>query len=263
MTPFDGAGLFCFYYDGVGTPLTPAEASAYKQAGVDYALIKVSDGMTGGGAVVLQQMQAAWDGGLRVIPYGFFYSTWSGAEQLAILKAAQGGGERTYCADVESAISPAGLAGVGVSTWGNPLPTSLLNTGHPGEPSIGLLADVGVAAYLPQAYGGAWGVSPAQSIAIMEASYRACNLGSLTKPLIPTSDQGTGLLEFAKAAKAIGCNGIIAFRHGANNVSPQSFAGVAEIFTPVTPTPSPNPSPAVLVSGETYQTPKGDLVTFS
>ena len=144
-------------------------------------------------------------------------------------------------------------------SWGDP-------DSHPNAPSIGLFNDIGVTAQLPQAYSGAWKVSAAQAIATAMGQYNAI------KPvpaICPVNDQGDNLLAFALAAKAAGCAGISAWRHGANGVSPASFAGVAEVFAPPAPTPTPTPTPApapseqVLVAGTPYQTPKGDTITIS
>ena len=144
-------------------------------------------------------------------------------------------------------------------TWGNPLPT------HPGQPSIGQLADIGVGAILPMAYSGAWGITPQAAIAAMRQSYLECGLGSRMPPLLPVNDSGA-MLEFAQAAQAAGYLGVSGYRHGANGISPASFAGIAQVFPkgqsvprPTQPTPA---APVQLRSGVAYLTPKGDLLTL-
>lgn len=267
-TPFDGIGLWTFSYEGGGTPLDPADAAAYKAAGVDWVAFKVSDGIGGGGQAVFAAMSAAQNAGMRAIPWGFFEPGLDAGEQLQILWQASGEGFPCCICDLESVQAignmPAKAHGMelGISTWGNPLPTSLLNVGHPGAPSIGQLADIGVRAILPQAYGGDWGVSPAQAIAIMRAAYAACNLPNMP-PLLPISDQGAGALAFAQAAKAAGYGGVSFWRHGANGVTPAALAGVAAVFAPPPPPPPPPPpSPIQLQAGQQYLTPKGDTLVL-
>ena len=264
-TPFDGVGIWVLGARWGGTPITAAEAAAYKAAGVQWAAVKVSDGITGGGNAVIQDMQACWDGGLAVIPWTFIEPTAGDAgAQMHVCFLASGSGQKLAIADVEaqptniaSLTNQFGAAGTAVTTWGNPLPT------HPGQPSIGQLADLGVAAILPQAYAGAWKVSEAQAIATMVQSYAACGLGSRMPPLLPIGDTGN-MLAFAQAAKAAGCQGVSAFRHGANGITAASFQGVAEVFTPPAPTPPPDPAPAPvqLTAGTVYLTPKGDRLTL-
>ena len=75
------------------------------------------------------------------------------------------------------------------------------------------------------------------------------------------------MLAFAQAAKAAGCQGVSAFRHGANGITAASFQGVAEVFSPpVTPPdptpPDPTPAPVQLTAGTVYLTPKGDRLTL-
>ena len=264
-TPFDGVGIWVLGARWGGTPITAAEAAAYKAAGVQWAAVKVSDGITGGGNAVIQDMQACWDGGLSVIPWTFIEPTAGDAgPQMHVCFLASGSGQKLAIADVEaqptniaSLTAQFGAAGTAVTTWGNPLPT------HPGQPSIGQLADLGVAAILPQAYAGAWKVSEAQAIATMVQSYAACGLGSKMPPLLPIGDTGN-MLAFAQAAKAAGCQGVSAFRHGANGITAASFQGVAEVFAPPAPTPPPDPAPAPvqLTAGTVYLTPKGDRLTL-
>ena len=264
-TPFDGAGIWVLGTRWGGTAITAAEAAAYKAAGVQWAAVKVSDGTTGGGNAVIADMQACWDGGLAVIPWCFIEPTAGDAgPQMHTCFLASGSGQKLAIADVEA--QPQGIAGLvtqfggpntAVTTWGNPVPT------HDGQPSIGQLADIGVAAILPQAYAGAWGCSEDQAIATMQASYRAANLSNLP-PLLPIGDT-TNMVGFAQAAKAAGCNGVSAWRHGANGISPASFQGIAAIFPPP-PTPDPPapppPTTVQLQTGVVYLTPKGDSLTL-
>ena len=264
MNPFAGVGIWTFNFKGSGTVLTAADAAAYKAAGVDWAAVKVSDGTVGGGPGVIAQIQAAVAGGLQVIPWGFMYNAYSAAQQLADLKSAAGGGYSCGILDIEEYVNVLDFTGfdgliTALCSWGDP-------DSHPNAPSIGLFNDIGVTAQLPQAYSGAWKVSAAQAIATAMGQYNAI------KPvpaICPVNDQGDNLLAFALAAKAAGCAGISAWRHGANGVSPASFAGVAEVFAPPAPTPTPTPTPApapseqVLVAGTPYQTPKGDTITIS
>ena len=269
-TPFDGVGIWVLGTRWGGTAITSADAAAYKAAGVQWAAVKVSDGITGGGAAVIADMQACWDGGLRVIPWTFIEpSAGDAGVQMHVCWLASGSGMRAAIADVEA--QPSNIANLvtqfdpqstAVTTWGNPLPT------HPGQPSIGDLADIGVGALLPQAYAGAWAVTPAQAITRMLASYACCNLANMP-PLLPVGDTGA-MVAFAQAAKAAGCQGVSAFRHGANGISPASFAGIAAIFPPPDPPappppplPTPPPAPVQLLAGVTYLTPKGDVLTLS
>ena len=262
-TPFDGVGIWVLGTRWGGTAITQAEAAAYKAAGVQWAAVKVSDGTTGGGAAVIQDMQACWDGGLAVIPWCFIEPTAGDAgPQMKVCFLASGSGQKLAIADVEAQpqniaelVAQFGGAQTAVTTWGNPVPT------HDGQPSIGQLADIGVAAILPQAYAGAWGVTPAQAISQMVDSYGACGLGAKMPPLLPIGDTGE-MVGFAQAAKAAGCQGVSAFRHGANGISPDSFQGVAEVFAPAAPPPDPTPAPVQLTAGTVYLTPKGDRLTL-
>ena len=246
-----------------GTAITAAQAAAYKAAGVQWAAVKVSDGTTGGGNAVIADMQACWDGGLGVIPWCFIEPTAGDAgPQMHTCFLASGSGQKLAIADVEA--QPAGIAGlttqfakVAVTTWGNPVPT------HDGQPSIGQLADIGVGAILPQAYAGAWGVSEPKAISGMIASYKAANLSNLP-PLLPIGDTAN-MVAFAQAAKAAGCNGVSAWRHGANGISPASFQGIAAIFpapAPPDPPAPPPPTPVQLQTGVVYLTPRGDRLTL-
>ena len=262
-TPFDGVGIWVLGTRWGGTAITAAEAAAYKAAGVQWAAVKVSDGITGGGNAVIQDMQACFDGGLAIIPWTFIEPTAGDAgPQMHVCFLASGSGQKLAIADIEAQPTNIASLGIGfgiastaVTTWGNPLPT------HPGQPSIGQLADIGVAAILPQAYAGAWKVSEAQAIATMVQSYAACGLGSKMPPLLPIGDT-SNMLAFAQAAKAAGCQGDSAFRHGANGIGPDSFQGVAEVFAPPTPPPDPTPAPVQLTAGTVYLTPKGDRLTL-
>ncbi|MGH7611808.1 MAG: hypothetical protein ACREN4_07290 [Candidatus Dormibacteria bacterium] len=268
-TPFDGLGLWVFDFLGGGTPLTPADAAAYKAQGVRWFGFKVSDGLTGGGQAIFTSYSAGVNAGLTALPWGFFEPGIDTAQQLQILYQASGEGFPAAICDIESVQTIPSLAGpsahgmkLGISTWGNPLPTALLDIGHPGAPSIGQLADIGVRAILPQAYGEAWGVTPARAIQIMQAAYAACNLPNMP-PLLPTSDQGGEALAFAQAAKAAGYGGVSFWRHGANGVTPAALAGVAALFPPPAPSPPPPPpSPVQLVTGQEYLTPKGDTLVL-
>ena len=267
-TPFDGVGIWVLGSRWGGTPITAAEAAAYKAAGVQWAAVKVSDGITGGGAAVIADMQACWDGGLTVIPWTYIEPTAGDAVvQMHVCYLASGSGQKAAIADVEAQPSNLpnlttqfGPQGTAVTTWGNPLPT------HPGQPSIGQLADMGVGALLPQAYAGAWGVTEVAAIDRMAQSYAACNLGAKMPPLLPVGDTGQ-MIAFAQAAKAAGCQGVSAFRHGANGISPASFQGIAAIFPPPDPPappptpPAPPPATVQMQAGVIYLTPKGDQLT--
>ena len=267
-TPFDGVGIWVLgtrWTHDLGSAITAAQAAAYKAAGVQWAAVKVSDGLTGGGAAVIADMQACWDGGLAVIPWCFIEPTAGDAgPQMHICFLASGSGQKLAIADVEA--KPVNITGlvsqwtgpnVAVTTWGNPVPT------HDGQPSIGQLADIGVAAILPQAYAGAWGCSEDQAIATMQASYRAANLSNPPMPpLLPIGDTGE-MVAFAQAAKAAGCNGVSAWRHGANGISPASFQGISAVFPPPAPPAPPPPAPVQLHTGIVYLTPKGDRLVLS
>ena len=261
-TPFDGVGIWVLGTRWGGTAITQAQAAAYKAAGVQWAAVKVSDGLTGGGAAVIQDMQACWDGGLAVIPWCFIEPTAGDAgPQMHVCFLASGSGQKLAIADVEA--QPAGIAGLvtqfggpstAVTTWGNPVPA------HDGQPSIGQLADIGVGAILPQAYAGAWGCTEAEAILDMLNSYKAANLSNLP-PLLPIGDTGN-MLTFAQAAKDAGCNGVSAWRHGANGISPASFQGISAVFPPPTPPAPPPPTPVQLQTGIVYLTPKGDRLVL-
>ena len=262
-TPFDGVGIWVVGSRWGGTSITAAQAAAYKAAGVQWAAVKVSDGTTGGGNAVIADMQACWQGGLQVIPWTFVEpSAGDAGVQMHVCFLASGSGQKLAIADVESQpqniqnlVTQFGPSGTAVTTWGNPVPT------HDAQPSIGDLADLGVAAILPQAYAGAWGVTPAQAIATMAQSYAACNLGSKMPLLLPIGDTGE-MLAFAQAARAAGCQGVSAFRHGANGISPASFDGISAVFPPpAPPAPSP-PAPVQLQAGTVYLTPKGDRLVL-
>lgn len=266
-TPFDGVGIWVLGTRWGGTAITAAEAGGYKAAGVQWAAVKVSDGLTGGGAAVIQDMQACWEGGLQVIPWCFIEPTAGDAgPQMKVCFLASGSGQKLAIADVEA--QPPSISGLttqfgapntAVTTWGNPVPT------HDGQPSIGDLADLGVGAIMPQAYAGAWGVTPEQAISAMLNSYRAAGLKNLP-PLLPIGDTGQ-MVAFAQAAKAAGCNGVSAFRHGANGISPSRFTGIAAIYPAPDPAPAPSPTPpppapVQLQAGVVYLTPKGDKLTL-
>ena len=262
-SPFAGVGLWIVGSRWGGSSITPAQAEAYRAAGVRWAAVKVSDGLTGGGAAVIADMQACWQGGLQVIPFAYVEPTAGNVgPQMRVCWLASGSGQKAAIADIEAQppgiaglVEQFGAAGTAVTTWGNPVPT------HDGQPSIGDLADLGVAAVLPQAYAGAWGVTPAQAVATMVQSYGACNLGAKMPLLLPVGDTSE-MVAFAQAAKAAGCQGVSAFRHGANGISPASFEGIAAIFPPPPP-PAPTPPAEVqLRVGVVYLTPKGDRLTL-
>lgn len=254
-TPFDGVGVFVFAFEGAGTQLTRQDAAAYKANGVDYVAVKVSDGKTGGGQEVIEQIQAAQQEGLGVIPWGFLYGTLPAQDQLTVLHEAAGGGFDTAILDIEASFPIADLKGFGPFPGGLALCTWYDPAQHPGAPSIGLWADIGGAALIPQAYAGAMAVSPAQAVVTALTDYRALKIATLP-PLLPANDT-TAMLAFAEAAKSGGCRGVLAWRHGAP-ITPQSMAGVAEVFAP----PAPPPPRVVLVAGQVYETPKGDSLTL-
>lgn len=235
---FDGLGVWSFWFEGVGTPLTPADCQEYKAAGVDWIAVKVSDGVTGGGQVSIEQIQLVEAAGLRSIPWAYLYGNLPVSAQLATLKAAGGGSSGPYILNIEQAVLVAELAPVAavsaVATWGDP-------QSFPGQPSIGQLADIGVAAIMPEAYSGAWKLTPTQAVARAVADYEDLRLSRLP-PLLPINDSA-GMLEFAQAAKAKGCLGVSAWRHGANGIGPQALSGVAQVFSPPVPSPAPPPTP--------------------
>lgn len=255
-TPFDGAGVFGFDFAQQGTPLTAADADGYRAAGVDWIAVKVSDGVTGGGQVVIDQIKTVQDAGVRCIPWAYLYGTLDVAQQLAVAHDAAGGGFNLLIADIEASFPVGQLAGFGpfaggfaVTTWYDPAQ-------HPGAPSIGQLADIGVTALIPQAYAGAMGVTPAQAVVTAMTDYRALGIAKLP-PLLPANDT-VAMLAFAQAAKSAGCNGVVGWRHGAP-ITPASMAGVAAVFAP----PAPPPAPTPLKAGTEYVTPKGDILTLS
>ena len=262
MTSLDGTGLWVFYFPTGGggpiggTPLSAPDAAAYKAAGVDWVAVKVSDGIRGGGQVVIDQIGVVQGAGMRVIPWGFLYGSLPAQQQLQVLKAAAGGGFQDAILDIEETVDVVAFSGFdqmacALCSWGNP-------DQHPDAPSIGLFNDIGITAQLPQAYPGAWQVSPSQAIATASGQYRGI---VPTPPLCPVSDQGSTLLAFAEAAKAAGCSGISAWRHGANGISPASFSGVAAVFAPPVPAPpappAPDPAPVpaspIVLGPGTYQ----------
>lgn len=253
-TPFDGLGVWSFWFDGVGTPLTAADCQAYKAVGVDWICVKVSDGTQTWGGTPAAQMDLVRQAGMRAIPWGFLYGNLSIPAQLAALQSA---GPGPYIMDIEEAVAVGQLAPVAhesaVATWGDP-------QNFPGQPSIGQLADVGLAAVMPEAYSGAWLLTPAEAIARAVGDYQALHLTNLP-PLLPINDSAD-MLAFAQAAKAAGCSGVSAWRHGANGITPSSLAGVSAVFeaqppAPLpspAPTPDPAPSPApspVIIGGDT------------
>lgn len=267
INPFVGAGLWVFNFGGEGTPLVLTDAQAYAAAGVQWVAVKVSDGTTGGGKVVVDQIAVVTEAGMRAIPWAFMYGTLPVAAQFTTLMEAAGGGAggkgldgASGIGDIEAAFpnSVAGFGGLGdfsVCTWGNPLATSLLDVGHPGAPSIGQLADEGVTAFMPQAYAASWGVSEAEAIAICMASYKACNLSNMP-PILPVGNTAD-MLAFAQAAKAQGCQGVSAWRHGAP-MTPSAMAGVAALFPPTAPPPPTPPPAAPLTIKLSQDTPAGD-----
>lgn len=230
-TPFDGLGVWSFWFDGVGTPLTAADCQAYKAVGVYWICVKVSDGTQTWGGTPAAQMDLVRQAGMRAIPWGFLYGNLSIPAQLAALQSA---GPGPYIMDIEEAVAVGQLAPVAhesaVATWGDP-------QNFPGQPSIGQLADVGLAAVMPEAYSGAWLLTPAEAIARAVGDYQALHLTNLP-PLLPINDSAE-MLAFAQAAKAAGCSGVSAWRHGANGITPSALAGVSAVFEAQPPAPSP------------------------
>lgn len=238
-TPFDGVGLWVFPAFWGGTDLTLAEAQAYAAQGVRWVAIKCSDGTTGD-PDYSAQFDVAQQGGLLPIPWCYVEPGGNEAGQAETAWKAAGSppsGAVMLC-DIESAINVGVLGRAlasygltwGTTTWGNPSPL------HNGAPSIGQLADIGCAAFLPQAYYSAWQVSAQAAIQTAVSNYGGLGLGPYTRPLLPIVD-GPAILTAAQACHAAGLNGISAFRHGANGITAASFAGVAALFG-AAPTPT-------------------------
>ena len=285
MTSFDGVGVWVDDYAGTGTVLSAADAASYKSEGIDWICVKVSDGVTGDPNPPGQAIETyglVQQAGMRAIPWAFMYGTLAVLAQLETMMEAAGGGYggghgldgEAGISDIEAAFpgSIAGFNGLGelaICTWGNPVATELLDVGHPGAPSIGNFVLQGASAFLPQAYAGAWKVSETEAVAIAMAAYDACKPGlPIFPPVLPVGDTAN-MLAFAQAAKAAGCAGVSAWRHG-SPITPAAMAGVKALFpnstppppAPPTPTP-PAPTPVQLTAGTEYQTPKGDVLVLS
>lgn len=231
-SPFDGVGLWVWPAFWGGQDLTLADAQAYAAAGVRWVAIKSSDGTTGNPDYPAQHNVAS-DAGLTVFPWAYVEPGGNEAGQAKVAWEAAGSPPSgfTMLCDIESAINVGafgqamGSYGMkwGCTTWGNPVP------GHDGAPSIGQLADVGCVAFLPQAYYSAWQLSAQAAIQSSFANFGGLGLGPYTRPLVPLVD-GPAILAAAQEAKALGANGISAWRYGANGITPTSFAGVADVF---------------------------------
>jgi hypothetical protein len=250
MTAFDGLGVWSWWFDGEGTPLTAADCAAYKAVGVDWICVKVSDGTNTWGGTPAAQLALVRAAGMRAIPWAFLYGNESIAAQLTALKTASGSAG-PYILNVEKSIPVGQLASVAhesaVATWGDP-------QNFPNAPSIGQIADIGAGAIMPEAYSGAWGVTPEVAISRTMGGYHSLDIPNPPglPPLLPINDS-SAMLAFAQAAKAAGCRGVSAWRHGANGISPSALAGVAAVFKASDPTPT---SSTVLQPG-TYTIPTG------
>lgn len=253
MTPFDGLGLWSWWFDGEGTPLAAADCAAYKAVGVDWICVKVSDGTNTWGGTPAAQLDLVRAAGILAIPWAYLYGNEPIAAQLAALKGASGP-TGPYILNVEKTITVGQLSPIAhesaVATWGDP-------QNFPNAPSIGQIADVGMAAIMPEAYSGAWEVTPEVAIQRSLAGYRSLGIPNPPglPPLLPINDT-SAMLAFAQAAKAAGCRGVSAWRHGAGGITPQALEGVAAVFKA---SPPPPPSPTTLQPG-TYTLPSSATI---
>lgn len=276
-SPFAGLGLFVLQSFWGGTDLTSTDAAAYVAAGVETFYLKCSDGLTGDPGYPADNQLAYKNGAKKVVPWSYIYGAskpfFPLAEQVKVAIEAAGGLKSgdAIVFDIEDDVNVPSLQTAinqyapglifAVTTWDNP-------AAHPGAPSIGQLADIGCAAFLPQAYYAAQATGSAADVSASVHNYDSLGL-SASYVFVPVVD-GPSIVPAAQEAVALNCSGLVTFRHGANGVTPAAFDGATSfepppppppVVTPPVVTPAvPNVSSAVVVGG-LYVYSVGGLVT--
>lgn len=252
-SPFAGLGLFVWQSFWGGTDLTQADAAAYAAAGVETVYLKCSDGLTGDPHYPTDLTTATNGGIKKVIPWSYIYGVskpfFPLNEQIKVAVEAAGGLKYTGAAivfDIEESIDVGAIGtamaqyapGVpfAVTTWDDP-------SQHPGAPSIGQLTDIGVAAFLPQAYYVAQATGSAADVSASVQNYDKLGL-SRDYVFVPVVD-GPSIVPASQEAAALNCSGLVAWRHGANGVVPSAFSGATKFVPPPPPAPVTPAGPSV------------------
>lgn len=249
-SPFAGLGLFVLQSFWGGTDLTSTDAAAYVAAGVETFYLKCSDGLTGDPGYPADNQLAYKNGAKKVVPWSFIYGVskpfFPLAEQVKVAIEAAGGLKSgdAIVFDIEESVDVPGIQAAvnqyapglifAVTTWDDPAQ-------HPGSPSIGQLADIGTAAFLPQAYYAAQATGSAADVSASVQNYDKLGL-SASYVFVPVVD-GPSIVPASQEAAALNCSGLVAFRHGANGVVPSAFSGATSFVPPPPPPPNPTPAP--------------------